>query len=103
MLRAALRKAADERRSEVKTQPELIGSAAKPLERRLIRMLVEAEGFRRELARRLQDARLYQGLETEKIFAALIVAGLSDQSMQATEIGAAAGRPGPAAVFRDLV
>ncbi len=87
VLRAALRKAADERRSDVKTQPELIGKAAKPLERRLIRMLVEAEDFRRELARRLQVERLYEGLETEKIFAALIVAGLSDQSMQATEIG----------------
>ena len=87
VLRAALRKAADERRSDVKTQPELIGKAAKPIERRLIRMLVEAEGFRRELARRLQVERLYEGLETEKIFAALIVAGLSDQSMEATEIG----------------
>ena len=87
VLRAALRKAADERRSDVKTQPELIGKAAKPLERRLIRMLVEAEDIRRELARRLQENRLYEGLETEKIFAALIVAGLSDQSMEATEIG----------------
>ncbi len=87
VLRAALRKAADERRSDVKTQPELIGKAAKPLERRLIRMLVEAEDFRRELARRLQEERLYEGLETEKIFAALIVAGLSDQSMEAAEIG----------------
>ncbi len=87
VLRAALRKAADERRSDVKTQPELIGKAAKPLERRLIRMLVEAEDFRKELARRLQEERLYGGLETEKIFAALILAGLSDQSMQATEIG----------------
>ncbi len=87
VLRAALRKAADERRSDVKAQPELIGKAAKPIERRLIRMLVEAEDFRRELARRLQDERLYEGLETEKIFAALIIAGLSDQSMEATEIG----------------
>jgi DNA primase len=88
VLRAALTKAVTERRSEVKTQPELVGKAAKPIERRLIRMLVEAEGFRKELAQRLQQSGLYQGLETEKVFAALIVAGLSDQSMQATEIGA---------------
>ena len=88
VLRAALAKAAAERRSEVKTQPELVGKPAKPIERRLIRMLVEAEGFRKELAQRLQQGELYQGLETEKIFAALIVAGLSDQAMQATEIGA---------------
>jgi len=88
VLRAALNKAATERRSEVKIQPELVGKSAKPIERRLIRMLMEAEEFRRELAQRLQQGGLYRGLETEKIFAALIVAALSDQPMQATEIGA---------------
>jgi DNA primase len=88
VLRAALHKAATERRSEVKTKPELVGKAGKPAERRLIRMLVEAEEFKRELAQRLKQARLYQGLETEKIFAALIVAALADEPMQATEIGA---------------
>ena len=88
VLRAALSKAANERRSEVKTRPELVGRAAKPVERRLIRMLVEAEGFKRELAQRLQQERLYQGLETEKIFAALIVAGLSEEPMPPTEIAA---------------
>jgi DNA primase len=87
VLRAALSKAANERRGEVKTQPELVARAAKPTERRLIRMLVEAEGFRREIAQRLQQGRLYEGLETEKILAALVVAGLSDQPLQATEIG----------------
>ncbi len=88
VLRAALSKAASERRGEVKTQPELVGKSAKPIERRLIRMLMEAEDFRRELAQQLQQGDLYRGLETEKIFAALIVAALSDQPMQATEIGA---------------
>jgi DNA primase len=88
VLRAALSKAAIERRGEVKTRPELVGKAAKPTERRLIRMLMEAEGFRREIARRLQQGRLYEGLETEKILAALVVAALSDQPMQVTEIAA---------------
>jgi DNA primase len=89
VLRAALSKAATERRSEVKTQPELVGRAAKPVERRLIRMLAEAEGFRQELAKQLQNARLYQGLETEKIFAAMVIASLSGQPLQAAEVGAA--------------
>ena len=88
VLRAALNKAATERRSEVKTKPELVGKAGKPAERRLIRMLAEAEDFRRELAQRLKQSRVYQGLETEKVFAALIVAGLADEPMQPTEIGA---------------
>jgi DNA primase len=88
VLRAALSKAAAERRSEVKTQPQLVGRAAKPVERRLIRMLSEAEGFRRELAQKLQQEQLYHGLETEKIFAALIAASLSDEPLQATEVAA---------------
>jgi DNA primase len=88
VLRAALSKAASERRSEVKTQPELVGRAVKPVERRLIHMLAEAEGFREELAKQLQSARLYQGLETEKIFAALVAASLSGEPVQATEVAA---------------
>jgi DNA primase len=88
VLRAALSKAATERRSEVKLKPELVGKAGKPAERRLIRMLMEADEFKRELAQQLKQSCLYQGLETEKIFAALIVAGLADEPMQATEIGA---------------
>jgi DNA primase len=89
VLRAALSKAAAERRSEVKTPPELIGRAAKPVERRLIRMLAEGEGFRRELAQRIQQDQLYLGLETEKIMAALVAANLSaepDQPIQASEV-----------------
>ena len=89
LLRSALTKAAKERRSEIKTQPELLGRAAKPVERRLIRMLAEAQGFRQELAKELQNARLYHGLETEKIFAALVIASLSGQPLQAAEVGAA--------------
>ncbi len=88
VLRAALRKAASERRSEVKTQPELVGRAARPVERRLIRMLTEAEGFRHELAQQLQNTQLYHGLETEKIFAALIVASLSGEPLRASEVAA---------------
>jgi len=88
VLRAALSKAAAERRSEVKLSPELVGKPAKPIERRLIRMLMEAEGFRRKLASRLEEGRLYQGLESEKILAALLVAVFSDQPMAATDIGA---------------
>jgi DNA primase len=89
VLRAALSKAATERRSAVKTQPELAGRAAKPVERRLIRMLAEAEEFRHELAQHLQNARLYHGLETEKIFAALVIASLSREPVRAAEVAAA--------------
>src|SRR6266478_4082950 len=88
LLRSALSKAAKERRGVIMTRPEMIGRAAKPVERRLIRMLAEAQGFRQELAKHLQDAHLYHGLETEKIFAAMVIASLSGQPLQATEVGA---------------
>ena len=89
VLRAALSKAAAERRSEVKLQPELVSRTARPAERRLIRMLAEAEDFRRELAQHLQTSQLYRGLETEKIFTALVGAGLSGEPFRASEVGAA--------------
>src|SRR6202051_3847684 len=89
VLRAALSRAAAERRSEVKTQPELVGRAAKPVERRLIRMLAEAEGFRSELAQQLQQAQLHLGLETEKIFTALIAASLSREPLPPSALAAA--------------
>ena len=88
VLRAALSKAAAERRSGLKVAPELVGRAAKPVERRLIRMLAEADSFRRDLAQRLSDAELCTGLETEKVFAALIAANLAGNTIEATEIAA---------------
>jgi DNA primase len=88
VLRAALSKAAAQRHSELKIQPELVGHSAKPVERRLIRMLAEAAGFRRELAQQLQAAQLHHGLETEKVFSGLIAAALSDEPVRATEVAA---------------
>jgi DNA primase len=90
VLREALRRAAAERRSEVKAKPELMASAAKPAERRLIQLLVEAEGFRARLAEELRASELYRGLETQKILAALVEACSSGE------------RPDPAALAEAL-
>jgi DNA primase len=102
VLRAALSKAAAERRSEVKTQPELVGRSAKPVERRLIRMLVEAEGFRRELAQQLHDGQLHTGLETDKVLAVLIGICLSGQQMSASEMAAQLDPPSQRQFFEIL-
>ena len=72
VLRESLRRAAGERRSEVKPKPELIAPGAKPAERRLIRMLVDADAFRAHLAEEIHKQELHLGLETEKVFAALL-------------------------------
>ena len=72
VLREALRRAAAERRSEVKPKAELLAPAVKPAERQLIRMLVEAEGFREKLARELVSGALHRGLEAERLIEVLI-------------------------------
>ena len=72
VLRESLRRAATERRSEVKPKPELLTPVVKPAERQLMRMLLEASGFREKLAHELAEGGLHRGLETEKIFETLI-------------------------------
>ncbi len=86
VLREALRKAATERRSEVKTQPELTARTGRPAERRLIKILAEAEGFREQVAREIRESNLHQGLETERIFTALVEACLSGEPLSLTAV-----------------
>jgi DNA primase len=73
VLREALRRAAAERRSEVKPKAELLTPAVKRAERQLIRMLFEAVEFREKLAHEITAADLHRGLETRNIFEALVV------------------------------
>ena len=72
VLREALRRAAAERRREVKPNASLLGPAVKPAERQIIRMLVEADGFREKLARALVSDALHRGLESERLVELLI-------------------------------
>jgi DNA primase len=72
VLREALRRAAIERRSEVKPKAELLSAPVRPAERRLMQMLMEAQGFREKLAAALAAESLHRGLETERIFEVLI-------------------------------
>jgi DNA primase len=74
VLRESLRRAAAERRSEVKPKSELLSTPGKPAERRLIQMLIDAEPFRARLAEEIAAGELHRGLETEKIFEALLPA-----------------------------
>ena len=71
VLRESMRKAASERRSEVKARPEFVGRVGKPAERRLVQMLIEAEDFRAKLAEEIRAGELHRGLESERILNAL--------------------------------
>jgi DNA primase len=72
VLREALRRAAIERRSEVKPKVELLSPAVKPAERQLIRMLIEADEFRVRLAEEIITSDLHRGLESEKVLELLV-------------------------------
>ncbi len=72
VLREELRRAAIERRSEVKPNRALLTPSVKPVERQLIHMLAESEGFREKLAHELVTDALYRGLESERILEVLI-------------------------------
>ena len=89
VLREALRRAAVERRSEVKPKAELMGSPIKKAERRLLQMFVEAEEFREQLRGALASEALHRGLETERIFEILIssVSGRPDVPTLAASLG----------------
>src|SRR5579863_10463165 len=83
VLREALRRAANERRSEVKPRVELLTPVVKPAERQLIRMLIEAEGFREKLASELAHDGLHRGLECERLLD-LLIAKVGDHPDPAT-------------------
>jgi DNA primase len=86
VLRESMRKAANDRRSEVKARPELVSRAGKPAERRLVQMLIEAEEFRSELARVIRAENLHQGLDTERVLSALIEACESGERPDAASL-----------------
>ena len=86
VLRESLRRAAAERRSEVKTQPALAGRAAKPAERRLVQMLMEASDFRERLGEEIRRQQLQVGLETERILGVLLEACASGALPEATSV-----------------
>ena len=87
VLRESLRRAAAERRSEVKVRSELVAGSARPSERRLIRMLVDAEGFRGKLAEEIRANELHIGLTTEKVFTIILDAIASGQRPEPAYVG----------------
>ncbi len=72
VLRESMRKAAAERRGEVKARPEFVGRVGKPAERRLVQLLIEGDEFRAQLAQEIRAEELHRGLESERILETLI-------------------------------
>ena len=79
VLRESLRRAAAERRSEVKTKVEFIAPVVKPAERRLLQLLSDSDTFRRRLAETIRAESLHKGLESEQAFEVLLESAMNDQ------------------------
>ncbi len=89
VLRESMRKAATERRGEVKTRPEILGRAGKPAERRIVQILIESEEFRGRLAEEILSANLHEGLEVERILSTLLETCASGARPDAAELATA--------------
>lgn len=87
LLRQSLLEAAAERRTEIKPRSDLLVAAVTPAERRLVKMLLDAEAFRERLAVEIARSQSHRGLETERLFAALLEAVSSERS-PATDLAA---------------
>jgi DNA primase len=86
VLRESLRRAAAERRGEVRPKAELLTPAIAPAERRLMQMLAEPNSIRERLAREIVDNDLHRGLESEKIFDILITGAQTGQALDAAAL-----------------
>jgi DNA primase len=86
VLRESIRRAAAERRGDVRPKPELLAPAIVPAERRLIQMLAEPNAIRERLARELAENNLHRGLESEKIFDVLIPGAAANRPLDAAAI-----------------
>jgi DNA primase len=88
VLREALRRAAAERRSEVKTQALPGGNAVRPAERRLVQILMEQNDFREKLSEEIRTGQLHIGLDTERIFSALVELSMETEAPDPNNLAA---------------
>jgi DNA primase len=89
VLRESIRRAAAERRGDVRPRPELLAPAVAPAERRLIQMLAEASSIRERLAREIAENQFHRGLESEKVFEVLITCAASNEALDPAAVAEA--------------
>ena len=80
VLREALRRAAAERHSQLKPHAALAARPGQQAERRLVKLLMEADDLRARLTVEIRQGELHRGLETEKIIAVLLEACAEGQA-----------------------
>jgi DNA primase len=90
LIREELRRAAVERRTEIKLRPEAaeaLGSGVKPAERRLLQILLESESIRADILKEMEDDAAHRGAGLEKVFAQVLAMARSGEAITAAMLG----------------
>ncbi|MFQ5664638.1 MAG: DNA primase, partial [Terriglobia bacterium] len=95
LLRAELRRAALERRPEMKLRPEaaevIEQGGVKPAERRLLQILLENQAIRADLLKELEDTAAHKGAGLEAVFEEVLGLARTGEALTATGLGARVG------------
>ncbi|MFQ5777401.1 MAG: DNA primase [Terriglobia bacterium] len=95
LVREALRRAAVERRSEIKLRPEaaeaLKSGAVKPAERRLLQILLANEEIRADVLKELEDAAAHRGAGLEAVFEQVLTLARAGEAITAQALAERVG------------
>ncbi len=89
LIREELRRAAAERRTEIKLRPEAaeaLASGVKPAERRLLQILLENESIRADILKEMEDDAAHRGAGLEKVFAQVLTMARAGEPITAAGV-----------------
>jgi len=85
LVREELRRAAQERRTEIRLRPEAKAiverGAAKPAERRLLQILLDNPGIRADILKEMEDAAAHRGAGLEKVFSEVLAMARAEEAI----------------------
>jgi len=85
LVREELRRAAQERRTEIRLRPEAKAiverAAAKPAERRLLQILLDNPAIRADILKEMEDASAHRGGGLEKVFSAVLSMARAEEAI----------------------
>jgi len=91
LLREELRRAASERRPELRVQPEFAPPAVKPAERRLLQIVLENPEIRPDILKELRDTQAHRGTTLENVFEQVLASEAAAAGLEVASLGERVG------------
>ncbi|MFQ5927871.1 MAG: DNA primase [Terriglobia bacterium] len=91
LLREELRRAASERRSEMRVKPELTPLAVRPAERRLLQIVLENPEIRPDVLKELRDTGAHRGATLEAVFERVLSLEEQGERLEVATLGGQMG------------